>query len=428
MAEFQKDVFVSYSRADAEWVRVLAENLHQSGLEVFLDEWEIGPGDVLVHKLDAGILASRNGVLVVSPSSLSRPWVQQEYAAMMTRVVEGKQQNLIPVLLKDAEMPPFLAARLWVDFRNVDGPDYLSRVSELVRALKGERPGPPPRTGGLKPPPGSGFQATGTQSLGLSIDPTKTALTGGGVEVADAPPEPHFDGDTLKWMLEQARRHSGPVRDEAGGAATHAGLETALEDIGGRLAKAYLPTNVSGALATSITEAERLNNTLQLALGVAQPLSDLPWETLSLQGIGALALHPRIAMFRQVKTPGAAAAVSIPGPLRILVAIGSPEAQNSRGELLDIEAETQRILDAAEAAKKGGKDPHDVGETGGGARMQRSAENSRGDRELGDEVDNGRGRLLKPGGLDPIDALDGDVFGRFFRYHNSMNIYEHYAY
>jgi hypothetical protein len=99
------DVFLSYAHADSEWVRVLAENLHQAGLNVFFDDWEIGPGDVLVHKLDEGILKSQNGALVVTPASLSRPWVLQEYATMMTRAVEGKQR-LIPVLLADADALP----------------------------------------------------------------------------------------------------------------------------------------------------------------------------------------------------------------------------------------------------------------------------------------------------------------------------------
>ena len=78
------DVFISYARADHDWVRALATNLHNLGLDIFFDEWEIGPGDVLVHRLDAGVLRSRHGVLVVSPAALARPWVQNEYAAMMT--------------------------------------------------------------------------------------------------------------------------------------------------------------------------------------------------------------------------------------------------------------------------------------------------------------------------------------------------------
>ena len=75
-----RDVFISYGRADADWVRTLAGNLYQSGLEVFFDEWDIAPGDVLVHKLDTGILVSRSGILVVSPTALMRSYVQAEYA------------------------------------------------------------------------------------------------------------------------------------------------------------------------------------------------------------------------------------------------------------------------------------------------------------------------------------------------------------
>jgi TIR domain len=161
-----KDAFISYAHANGDWVRVLAENLHRAGLTVFFDEWEIGPGDVLVHKLDEGILAARNGVLVVSPISLSRPIVSEEYAAMWTRAVAG-QQRLIPVLLKDAEMPPTLASRVWVDFRNTDGPAYQARVDELVRALKGERKGPPGRGGTTQSPPETGFRAEGSIPLTL---------------------------------------------------------------------------------------------------------------------------------------------------------------------------------------------------------------------------------------------------------------------
>ena len=141
MAATERDVFISYGHADADWVRTLAENLYQSGLELFFDEWDIAPGDVLVHKLDAGILASRSGILVVSPTALTRPYVQAEYAALMGRAIE-RGQRLIPVLLKDAEMPPLLASRIWVDFRNADGPDYLARVGELVRALRADEPAP----------------------------------------------------------------------------------------------------------------------------------------------------------------------------------------------------------------------------------------------------------------------------------------------
>jgi tetratricopeptide (TPR) repeat protein len=350
MADEIRDVFISYAHADTDWVRALAENLHNAELRVFYDEWDIAPGDVLVHKLDEGILKSRNGILIVSPASLSRPYVQAEYAAMMTRAIEGKQR-LIPVLLKDAEMPPLLASRVWVDFRNADGPDYLARVSGLVRALKGER-GPPPR----KLPPGSGFAAVGTRAGRLSISRERTSFTVDGVDVvSDTPPHANLDVGDIIWRLQRGRGHWGIPRDGVEGGSRYAGLESALQEAGTRLAEAFLPAAVASALGGAVAEAERLNSTLQLALDIADPLADLPWETLRLPQTGVLALHPRIELYRQIDIGGLAPSLAIPGPLRILVAIGSPEAQNARGELLHMEAELQRILDATEAPRRAGK-------------------------------------------------------------------------
>ena len=76
------------------------------------------------------------------------------------------------------------------------------------------------------------------------------------------------------------------------------------------------------------------------------------------------ALHPRVDLYRLVRSGGAAPALNIPGPLRILVAIGSPEAQNARGELLDMEAELARILDATEDARRKGEAALRILETG----------------------------------------------------------------
>ena len=82
------DVFVSYGHEDAEWVRVLAGNLHRAGFDVFLDEWELVGGDRVTGRLEEAIRESVNGVLVVSPHSLSRPWVREEYEALLRQAVQ----------------------------------------------------------------------------------------------------------------------------------------------------------------------------------------------------------------------------------------------------------------------------------------------------------------------------------------------------
>ncbi len=107
-----------------------------------------------------------------------------------------------------------------------------------------------------------------------------------------------------------------------------------------------------------MAEARRQGAGLELGLEVAPELADLPWETLRLpagHGWGPpLALDGHVQLYRIWGEEGPAPALQIPGPLRILVAIGSPEEQNQRGELLDLELKLGQILDAVQPARKAG--------------------------------------------------------------------------
>ena len=51
------DAFVSYGHGDADWVHTLAENLERLELHVFLDDWELVPGDLVAIKLQEGLAA-----------------------------------------------------------------------------------------------------------------------------------------------------------------------------------------------------------------------------------------------------------------------------------------------------------------------------------------------------------------------------------
>ena len=68
--------------------------------------------------------------------TFGRGWVNEEFAAAIEGSVRGRQR-LIPVLFGEVELPPFVASRLYIDFRYADSPDaYLRQVQQLVRAIK----------------------------------------------------------------------------------------------------------------------------------------------------------------------------------------------------------------------------------------------------------------------------------------------------
>jgi hypothetical protein len=55
-------VFLSYAHPDAEWTRKLAADLKRDGFTVFLDQWDIVPGDKLIERLDEGLAQASSGL------------------------------------------------------------------------------------------------------------------------------------------------------------------------------------------------------------------------------------------------------------------------------------------------------------------------------------------------------------------------------
>ena len=354
--------FVSYGHEDAAWVRVLAGNLHQAGITVFLDEWELAAGDSFTGRLEEGIRGSANGVLVVSPHALSRPWVREEYAALLRRAVEQPGRRLVPVLYADAELPPFLANRRWVDFRGAaaTGPQYEARLGELVRALQG-RPaaGPPARGGAVQWPAGPGgrvVRPAGPLRAELTVSAAEVSLAAGDDRVTGRPcglRRPTADAvRELEWRRTHPDPGAGPDERVA-----------RLREVGQRLSEDFLAGPVGVALAALVAKAVGLNEVLELGVQVAgQPLTDLPWETLQVpeasgeitdMGGSPLVLHRNIALYRLAGGLGTAQAYQVRGPLRLLVAIASPETADA--ELLDYEAELARIVAAVEPARTRGE-------------------------------------------------------------------------
>ncbi len=117
------DVFISYSSADNTWVQNLRTALTVKGIRVWLDKDQIRPGDLFVDALETGISSARCVALVVSPNSTHSGWVKEEYHRAL---VLHEQVRLIPILLRDAELPGFLTSRKWIDFRD---PDLLIKAS-----------------------------------------------------------------------------------------------------------------------------------------------------------------------------------------------------------------------------------------------------------------------------------------------------------
>ena len=91
------EVFISHASEDKDEVaRPLANRLEQLGLRVWLDECQLTVGDSLRRSIDRGLVASRFGVVVLSPSFFAKEWPNKELDGLVARD-DGKEKVILPV-------------------------------------------------------------------------------------------------------------------------------------------------------------------------------------------------------------------------------------------------------------------------------------------------------------------------------------------
>ena len=90
----RRDLFISHASEDKDWVGPLAVALRAEGLDVWYDEYEFQIGDNVRNKIDQGLLQSRYGLVVFSPTFFEKFWPQYELDGLFARQSAGE-----PVIL-----------------------------------------------------------------------------------------------------------------------------------------------------------------------------------------------------------------------------------------------------------------------------------------------------------------------------------------
>ena len=69
-------VFVSHASEDKDrFVVEFARRLRENGVDAWLDQWEMKPGDSLVDKIfEEGLKEARAVIVVLSKVSVQKPW------------------------------------------------------------------------------------------------------------------------------------------------------------------------------------------------------------------------------------------------------------------------------------------------------------------------------------------------------------------
>ncbi|HEX74083.1 MAG TPA: toll/interleukin-1 receptor domain-containing protein [Dehalococcoidia bacterium] len=137
-------VFLAHAKEDSDAVKRVGQFLVSKGVEVWLDDWCLTPGDSLTQKIfEEGIPTADRLVVFLSLFSVESNWVERELATgTIMELAEEKELGVkfvIPVLLVECKIPYMLRDKLYANFINKS---FDSACEELYRGIMDQPSGP----------------------------------------------------------------------------------------------------------------------------------------------------------------------------------------------------------------------------------------------------------------------------------------------
>jgi hypothetical protein len=127
--------FISFSRRDAENVARLCDALKKHGVDVWLPEFHIAPGQSIASEIEKGISKSDAMIVVLSPASSQSQNVSTETAFAFAHQRRDGKPLIIPVLIEQTENVPFFLR----NFNVVDftlGSNFDENIDRIVAAIR----------------------------------------------------------------------------------------------------------------------------------------------------------------------------------------------------------------------------------------------------------------------------------------------------
>jgi hypothetical protein len=131
-------IFISHTKTDKPFVRILAHKLEHCGITTWVDEASMLVGDSLIEKIQEGIATMDYLGVVLSPDSIKSAWVQKELKSALNMEIAEKRVKVLPILYQDCEIPVFLLDKLYADFRKLepDTQEFNNAVEQLLKRLR----------------------------------------------------------------------------------------------------------------------------------------------------------------------------------------------------------------------------------------------------------------------------------------------------
>ena len=118
-----KKIFISYAHDDS-WAKAFADALAEHGLSLWLDQWNIKPGEKVGDAIDQALRESESVVFLLRPESVNSPNLFFELGAAV-----ALRKKIIPIISEDFERSKIPIPLMQMRYLVRDTPD---RTAEEV--------------------------------------------------------------------------------------------------------------------------------------------------------------------------------------------------------------------------------------------------------------------------------------------------------
>lgn len=173
MGNAQKDFFISYNSADAQWGIWIAEQLEKAGYTTVIQAWDFLAGENFVIGMQDAIIHTKQTIAVLSDHYLRADFTQPEWAAAFAQDPTGKKRKLIPVRVRPCRPVGMFALIIYIDL--VDKEEEMARQLLLAGVAPSglARRGPATFPGKSTMPASGGSALASASGSTLSLKPTR---------------------------------------------------------------------------------------------------------------------------------------------------------------------------------------------------------------------------------------------------------------
>jgi len=131
------DTFISYSRKDIAFAKIVNETLESSELETWIDWQDIPPSADWFAEIEEAIEQADTFIFIISPTS-----VESEVCSREIAHAEKNNKRLIPIVIDDIDpqcVPNTLLPLNWIFFKEEDR-EYAQALENLITAITLDQP------------------------------------------------------------------------------------------------------------------------------------------------------------------------------------------------------------------------------------------------------------------------------------------------